>query len=358
MNAGTIFRFQLGHREAIETVARSRASFLTGILLVLITTIPRNYDQTLITENPFKWIFGSLLFSLLSGTWVFIIAYQAGTWRKGMEKKERESSSWRCFMGMFWMTAPIAWLYALPVERWFDPVSAAKANVTLLAIVSIWRVWLITRCLSVTCGIPFFKILMWVLVTASAEIVLVSIFGGAALKSVMAGMSGMRNSPAEEVLSQALWIAISGALWTFPIALLVGLIWGLRGPAHALPEANPEAVKFRPLAVMAAVWITAAIYPQMEMSLIARYERHLREGENRAALDWLNRHPQSSFAPSRPLSPKPFEYEVFGKLPGLLGEVQESDATWVKELFIKKLDKPYHIIGRVGAMRNNGKNRA
>ncbi|MGB0578711.1 MAG: hypothetical protein ACPGVU_03320 [Limisphaerales bacterium] len=340
MNAGTIFKFQFGNREAIEKVARSRASIWTGIILVLITTIPRNYDQIFITENPLKWTFGSLLFSIVSGTCIFIVAYQVGTWRsENKNRQEKESSNWRCFMGMFWMTAPTAWLYAIPVERWLDPVSAASANLTLLAVVSTWRVWLITRCLSVVCGIHFSRVLPWVLVTASAEVVVVSLFGVIAGRVLLTGMSGMRNSPAEDVLAHGLSFAFENAALTFPIAAVLGFTWGWRGPAQSLPESEPGKVPFVSLSILAAIWVPIAIHPQTEVRNVVEYERRLKAGNHRAALDWLNHFPDSQLAPSRDLPPKAFERSVFEELPPVIGELRESAAAWMKTYFLEKLDQ-------------------
>ena len=55
MTAKTIIQFQFGKRSAIEAIARSKAAFFTGIILVLLTAIPRNYDQLAVSEQPLKW---------------------------------------------------------------------------------------------------------------------------------------------------------------------------------------------------------------------------------------------------------------------------------------------------------------
>lgn len=341
VNLGTILRFQFGDRSAIETVARSRAAFLTGILLVLLTTIPRNYDQTHLSEDPFRWVFASLLFSLISGTWMYVIAYLCGTYggrRAAKSEGHTDVSGWRSFMGLFWMTSPIAWLYALPVERWFDSVGAAKANVTLLAIVSAWRVLLMTRCISVACRMPFFKSLAWVLAGASTEVVVVGVFGGYMTKGIMASMSGMRNSPEEDIMLDALGVAIGSSLWIFPAALLVGLLWGWRGPACPLPVRESGAPPLTGLAALGVIWILIAIGPQKELALVSGYEKRLAAGETRAALDILNRGTLEQLSRSRVLPPKPFEHSVFRELPAVISELRNSDAKWVREYFVGHLE--------------------
>ena len=70
MKAGIWIRYLFGQADAIRQVVASGAALWTGIALVLLTAIPRNYDQTLLSENPLLWIFGPLLFSLVSGSFL------------------------------------------------------------------------------------------------------------------------------------------------------------------------------------------------------------------------------------------------------------------------------------------------
>src|SRR5207245_4538618 len=84
---------------------------------------------------------------------------------------------WATFMAAFWMTAPIAWLYAIPVERFLDSYHAAQANIALLSIVSLWRVLLMSRVLAVLFEIHFLRALGWVLFAAPLEVIVVVFFG-------------------------------------------------------------------------------------------------------------------------------------------------------------------------------------
>src|SRR5207253_128623 len=104
---GTIIRFQFGGKQAIEAVARSRAAFVAGIILVLLTGIARTYDQNWLMESPL-WLIGPLLFSILSGTVLFEILF-LGFIKRRLASPENGSTfaNWRCFMGLFWTTAPV-----------------------------------------------------------------------------------------------------------------------------------------------------------------------------------------------------------------------------------------------------------
>ena len=62
------------------------------------------------------------------------------------------------------MTAPLAWLYGIPYERFTDPLAATEAKVWTLALVAGWRVLLMTRVLSVVTGrsavATFFQVML------------------------------------------------------------------------------------------------------------------------------------------------------------------------------------------------------
>jgi len=121
-------------------------------------------------------------------------------------------SAWPAFMGVFRMTAPIAWLYSIPVDRFLDSVAAARANVVLLVVVSIWRVLLMARVFQVLHGARLIMALAWVLIPVTVEVLALSVFGGGLSKRIMAGMMGMRNSPEEEILLGSISTASGAAL--------------------------------------------------------------------------------------------------------------------------------------------------
>ena len=164
MNIWTIAGYLAGNASSIREVASTRAALWTGVALVLLTGIARNFDQNFVLETPL-WLVGPLIFSFFSGSFLYAILIR-GFARRHLPKEIPMESRWTTFMALFWMTAPIAWLYAVPVERFLDSYRAAQANLALLAIVSVWRVWLMSRVISVLLEIPFRRALGWVLVAA------------------------------------------------------------------------------------------------------------------------------------------------------------------------------------------------
>lgn len=335
-------KFLFGNRAAIRNMAQSSGAIWAGVALVVLTGIARNYDQTFITENPVMWMFGSLLFSFVSGSWLYVVLYGFFTRREMADAdgvKPDFWSGWRSFMGLFWLTAPIAWLYAIPVERFCDSLLAAKLNITLLALVSLWRVLLMARVMQVVTSASFAMALVWVLFAAALEVCVVFFLGDGFGKRLMAAMGGMRNSPEEEILVSAMGTAFSFAFWTVPISFLLGLFWRTQRVLNAMPTSQPSPMPWRTLGVLAVFWVAMAIVPQRELSNSVAVERLIASGESRAALDYLAARQPGDFAPDRVLPPKPYEREFFSELPACFGVVRADDPLWVRSHLMRRLNQ-------------------
>ena len=344
MTPGVLIRYLLGQAAAIKAVAASRAAFPTGIALVFITTIPRNYDQTFILEAPGKWLFGNLAFSLVSGTWLYLVAYACTARLKTRNEAGQRPgfwSAWPAFMGLFWFTAPIAWLYAIPVERFLGELDAAKANLTLLGLVSVWRVALMIRVLCVVTGARIYAVTLWVLTSAFAETFLVTFFSGFFARSIMAGMAGMRYSPAERVLMDAVGTVFVASLFGFPIALLGSAIVSRFSKATLtpFPEAASAKIPLHWLIATLVGWIVIALPAQHQTRRSAKLERLVRESKYADAVNYMASHRPADFAPTRQLPPKPFDFEVFEQLPGLISAVKTNHPVWVRQHFVVRMEQ-------------------
>ena len=332
MNLRTILGFLVGRADAIRHVASSKAAFWTGMALVLLTAFPRNYDQTYIPEKPVLWFLGPLLFSLVSGTWLFLVSYGlCARWKMDYAdgKKPPLWSAWRGFMGAFWMTAPIAWIYAIPVERFWDSLTATKANLWLLGIVSLWRVLLMARVFQVVCQAPAFRCLLWVLLAAGVEVVALGIFGGGLERRVLAGMGGLRNSPEEELIFRAVGNVAGAAFWGVPISALILALWRWNGTATTWPATKGGRIPWAFLSVSLAAWVALAIPRQTELKRNVTVEQLAEKGDIRAALDFMNRHQPEDFARARSLPPKLYEWATSEDVPRWLREIRSDDAPWI-----------------------------
>ncbi|MBX3746814.1 MAG: radical SAM protein [Verrucomicrobiae bacterium] len=339
MHSLPCLRYLIGHADAIRAVASSRATIPTGLLLVLLTSIARNYDQSWIGEHPFLWIFGPLLFSLVSGTWIFLVTY-AGWIRRGWTSDTRATSVWRdwpTFMGLFWLTAPVAWLYAIPVERFLDPVGAARANVTLLSLVSLWRVLLFARVIQVVSGVRYWTALVWVLVPVSIEAVAVLVPLGMG-PAIARGMGGLRHSPAETVILEAVSVATLVAMITAGISLVTAFVLPRPTRTERLPAPMADRLPGTFLAGATAFWLAAAVLVQPSARRSAQVEERVRTERYADALAFLRNHRPGDFAPARPLPPKPYEHATFQHQAGLLAEAREDEPRWIQEHLIRRLD--------------------
>jgi hypothetical protein len=338
VNLWTALRFIFGNAGAIREVARNRAALWTGIVLVVLTGIARNYDQTFFLESP-MWLIGPLAFSFFSGSFLYTILIK-GFARRHFPEENRRDKQWTTFMALFWMTAPVAWLYAIPVERFLARYHAAQANITLLAIVSLWRVLLMSRILSVLFKMHFIRALAWVLVAASLEVIVVfflgPFFNGSLTKRILAGMAGMRNAPED-----ALFGSVLGFVWGWSWAvLLVGLVVGLRyfrETIPPLPQSQPGNVPWLQLMIVAGIWAFVAIGPQKEQHRFITHAALVDKGAYSEALAYLGKHQQSDFPPSRRIEPNPYEYRVWSDLPPTVSLLTPDAAPWIRNLYLESL---------------------
>lgn len=339
MTLGEIGRFLFGSAPAIRKVATDRSALWTGIVLVLLTGIARNYDQSYFLSTPW-WLIGPIVFSFFSGSFLYGILVRVLARRRFPEARRNESQ-WATFMTLFWMTAPIAWLYAIPVERFFDSYHAALANLALLGIVSLWRVLLMSRVISVLVEIHFIRAVGWVLVAASLEVIVVlffgAFFGGAFSRSVLKGMAGMRNSPEESLIASVL-----GAAWAWSWAVLFICVLflassRLQKEIQPLPKLLPGKMPWSSLLMLLLLWALAAVQPQREQHRFATHAALVDEQDYKGALAYLANHKPSDFPPGRRLEPNPYEYRTWKDLPPTIAQLTPETPGWIRQVYLTHL---------------------
>jgi hypothetical protein len=106
MTLSTLLRYLFGAEEAIREVASHPWSLWLGLLLVLSAGFARSYAKHDLRSRP-----GVLLLpfaaSLVSSAVLFVLIATV-LWLKGVSVS---ASDYRPLLGLFWMTAPLAWLY-------------------------------------------------------------------------------------------------------------------------------------------------------------------------------------------------------------------------------------------------------
>jgi hypothetical protein len=128
---------------------------------VLSGGLARNYDGAYLREEWTVLLHGPIV-STMNALILYSLAFAAMRADRGVRPPFLSGAL--AFLGLFWMTAPMAWLYAIPYERFLSPVQAVEANLWTLAFVSLWRVLLMSRVLAVLYRAAFIPLLLLVLV--------------------------------------------------------------------------------------------------------------------------------------------------------------------------------------------------
>ncbi len=144
MDIKTLIRFLLFDRDAIVTVAKHPRSLVLGLIFVVSAGFAREYDGEYLLMEPWHLLI-PIVASLIGCTCLVVLL-------KLLSARREFSVSFKEFLAVYWMTAPLAWVYAFPFERLLDPYGATQANLWMLFVVALWRVALTIRCVQVLTG--------------------------------------------------------------------------------------------------------------------------------------------------------------------------------------------------------------
>lgn len=326
MTAADPFLFLLGSRKSIERIAGSRIALWIGALLVITAGIARNYDHLLLTQQ-FEWIYGPFLMSLFSAILMFF-SLSVGV---NVDRCWREFG---VFVSFFWLTAPCAWLYAIPVESFTDILTATKWNVAFLAIVSLWRVFLITRVVSVLTGARTIQILCCILIPASVEMGIGSFFKGISLVGIM---SGVRLPPHHVWLKNVSQFIVFGSICSFIIACSVGSILSLKtterkGIHLARPSTDDGRGVFSFAFAAMAVWLAIAWVLQPSVQRKHDLDKLIRAENWTQAIEFASRHQPDDFPPAYEFPPGSYgRDDTAGRL---LAAMTGNEPAWLTEIWM------------------------
>ncbi|MCC9644387.1 hypothetical protein LOC71_19110 [Rhodopirellula sp. JC740] len=282
--------FLVGWRDSILRVLQSRWSLLLGGLLVATAAMAREYDAVSWLHQPSD-LLGPFAASLVFCGILFVVVSSC------LGMAGRRSASWwvdlRMFLSGYWMTAPLAWLYAIPIETMTDELTALKFNLTLLSIVSIWRVLLFSRVVSVQFGVRFWQALAWI-VTPCMVIAFVAVLSKTL--SMVSLMGGVRLTETQQTLLDYQEFVGGLCFYGFLPSLLIAIV------GVTLAKRKPEAwqqVGFDAAPVQRLVWVwpgiacvvlcTAAIGFQPNLYQAAEVDQLLRAGKIDAAIQQMQR---------------------------------------------------------------------
>lgn len=156
MTTTTLLLYLIGDRDAILHIASDRWSLAIGFLFVLSAGFARNYARKDLRREPWHLLM-PFAASVVSSFWLFafiyFLAFQDIFSTQGKIERVIPNapllplpaiksfvSRYLSFLGLYWMTAPLALIYAIPVEKWCSRIGAVKARLCMLSLVATWRV--------------------------------------------------------------------------------------------------------------------------------------------------------------------------------------------------------------------------
>ena len=330
----TLIGFLMGRRSAILDVAASPHALVLGGVLVLSAGFAREYDGEDLLHEPWHLLIPHGA-SLLTAFLLYMLVRLTG-----IGKTQQPPAFFRgfpMFLRLYWMTAPLAWLYAIPFERWMSPGDATLWNLRLLGIVSVWRVVVMIRVIGVVYGAgPLWRVIATVLLFGDAVMLIAIRFVPV---PVLHLMGGVRMTESERLLQgTTLLLQIVG----FP-SLLILLIMTLAPTATSWTP-----IKFsQPNRVHGTTWLLAALsiliwrfilpvtQPEQQRRRVA--EQLIMARDFPAAFMFMSKHDQTDFPPHWSPPPHVAQPNPAPPLNDLIEVlIEESTSEWVRAVFIEK----------------------
>jgi hypothetical protein len=332
----TMLGVLVGNRQSILRAAEARGTILLGAVLVLAAGLARNYDGEDLRREPW-WL--AVPFAVSAGLGLLVYALA----RVNVSQPPKFWTGYRSFLGVMWLIAPTALPYGVPWERMLTPVDAVAANLWTLAIVSLWRVTLMARIVSVLAGLrftaAFFRVMLVAGTVAFVGLLIVP-------KPLIHFMGGVRQTDAERL------VAGVSNLATFASGLLM-VVW-IGGGTFALTvrgtwavAANRRAPVSRGAFVLAALclvpWLIALPRAQSEQRLRHDAESLLQAGRIDQALVVMSAHGPEAFP--RHWDPPPKVGWDVRESPPVLDVLERVVALgitgWVRDAYVQKFERGY-----------------
>ncbi len=331
--------FQIGHRGAVERIVRSPWSIPIGLILIATGVVARNYDRGSLVVEPER-IAGPFIAPLITSLLVFATAYSTlGIAKRG--DGERTNFGWQylAFLGAFFLTAPHSWLYAVPVERWLEPLAAAKWNAGFLAFVSIWRVSLIVRVFQVVSGAPVWLCLAAVMAPAGLEAFLAVQAYHLLHVDIAAAMGGisLSQSSAQEFMAGVRAFVVETAFWLACVSAIVVVVCWIepesRRPTFPKPKRQPFPWLTSVVSlILVGTWIVCAIPAQRAEYRLARF-KELRYTPK--AFDFLEKTGFDAFPANKPIPPDPWGPNPLRAMNSVIENLGSERPEWIYQLYFQ-----------------------
>ncbi|WP_182865650.1 hypothetical protein [Stieleria mannarensis] len=289
--------FLIGHRASIERTIASKASLALGAVLVATAALAREYDAISFLHQPLD-LLAPFAASVLVSAILFVVlrCFHAIT---RIDNPAGIVEDYRIFLSGYWMTAPLAWLYAIPIETMADEVAALRFNLTLLSIVSIWRVLLLARFVSVRYRVSLLAALSWVLAPCMA-IAVVALFQR--IMSMVSIMGGLRLTETQQILLEFRSNVFGLSFYGFIPALLLGIGLAIAAQKNGnrtamrrfLPSVTSRSTWAIPIVALAVLAAAACCF-QPDRYRAAEVDRLLIDGRLDEAISMMQQHGRDQF---------------------------------------------------------------
>jgi hypothetical protein len=348
MSVLTILAYLFGSRSAIEHVVADDWAVLVGLALLPSAALARSYRAHDLRKQWWHLVLPFVAALTLALLLFASLGTGAPAWPRGPAS----------LAALVLLTAPLAWLYAIPFERFLSWPWAVRARLLTLGVVATWRVALIVRAVAVllddNVGAALCRVLLVADAVALAALLVSSLLlsrrrkpaRGLMTPMLLEMMSGVEatvtrtGEPGRDLLSRsAVAVAVAGVV-TLP-AWWIGMT-RLGGPSA---ERWHRLVAERTLeAPSAGVWLLAGgalasfavllPWTQRAPRLRSRVEGMLMGGRAIEALRLMSAHRRSDFPPG--WVPPPEDH--FRDPPRLLdlvsAVVAEPCAEWVRAVYL------------------------
>ena len=337
MSIATLIGYLIGGRTAIFRIASTPQAVWLGALFVLGAGFAREYDRHDLTREPWH-LMVPFAASLATSLLLFCLVYVVGRlWRT---EAYPFWPSYRSFLSLYWMTAPLAWLYAIPVERFLSLGDATRFNLAMLAIVSLWRVVLMARVIEALFGAGRLQALWLVMLLADSVALLTLYLTPLPMINIMGGIP---LSESEELISgTAVFVGFAGIL-SWPVWLVGTItIFATRWRSD-LPSEIPQTTidrKLWALAVLAIVgWLPILPMTQSEQRLRYDVESAMRDDRIAEAVEVMSAHDRGEFPPDWTPPPRLAYENPQPKVQDVLDVIATRGAApWVREIYLEKLE--------------------
>ena len=125
MSITTLLGYFFGSRKAIQQIATTPGVLWLGLMFVVSAGFAREYDGVDLLAEPWYLLLPLAMSLALSLALYCLVMTMAGWKRTGPGSF---LSDYLVMLRLFWMTAPLAWLYALPVEGFLSAGDATRAT--------------------------------------------------------------------------------------------------------------------------------------------------------------------------------------------------------------------------------------